>query len=50
MSTPEEKRNKSFWDNIPEDDEPLTDEELEAIKDGEKDLKAGNTLSFDEGL
>ena len=42
------KKEKAFWHNLPEDDEPLTAEELEAIKEAKEDFKAGRTLTFEE--
>ncbi|MFH0702030.1 MAG: hypothetical protein V2B14_00625 [bacterium] len=42
------KFEKDFWENIPLDDEPLTDEDLQAIKEGEEELKTGKTLTYDE--
>ncbi len=34
--------------NAPIDDEPLTEEEIQAIKEGEEDLKAGRMSSAEE--
>lgn len=42
------KTEKEFWENIPEDDEPLTDVEKQIIEEARKDFKAGKTLKFDE--
>lgn len=44
------KAEKEFWDNLPEDDEPLTEEELKVIKEGVEDLKTGKTISHEEFL
>jgi hypothetical protein len=44
------KADREFWDNLPEDDEPLTEEDLQAIKEAEEDLKAGKTISHEEFL
>ncbi len=47
----EQKRIKEFEEslkNAPEDDEPLSDEELESIKEAEEDIKAGRTYNVDE--
>jgi hypothetical protein len=43
-----DKSDKEFWKNIPVDDEPLTEEELQAIKEGEEDLRTGKTLTHNE--
>ncbi len=42
------KEDKEFWDNLPEDDEPLTEEDLQAIRAGKEDILKGETLSFEE--
>lgn len=42
------KAEREFWDNLPEDDEPLTEEDLQSVKEGEKDFREGKTYSFDE--
>ena len=34
--------------NAPEDDEPLTEEDLQAIAEGEEDARLGLTISLDE--
>jgi hypothetical protein len=34
--------------SAPEDDEPLTDEDLQAIAEGEEDRKHGRTITLDE--
>lgn len=39
---------KDYLDSVPSDDEPLTEDELNAIKAGEQDIQKGETLSFDE--
>lgn len=44
------KAEQEFWDNLPEDDEPLTNEDLQAIKEAEEDLKNGRTISHEEFL
>lgn len=33
---------------IPEDDEPLTDEEIEAIEESRKEIELGETISAEE--
>lgn len=35
-------------DAAPLDDEPLTDEEREAVEEAESDIRAGRTMSMDE--
>ena len=35
-------------DHIPYDDEPLTDEDLKAIKEAEEDYKQRKTIRFEE--
>ena len=42
------KEFKEFLDNCPIDDEPLTDEDLEAIKEAEADIAAGRVYSFED--
>ena len=42
------KSEKDFWNNLPGDNEPLTEEELQIVKEAEKDLKEGKTLEYDE--
>jgi len=42
------KAQKDFWNNLPEDDEPLTEDDLKAIKEGKEDFKAGKTLKHNE--
>ncbi len=47
----EQKRTREIKDtleNAPEVDEPLTEEEIQAIKQTDEDVKKGETLSFDE--
>ena len=47
----QQKRARELRDvlnNAPEDDEPLTAEELEAIKEAQEDFKSGRTLTFEE--
>jgi len=44
----ETKMEKEFWENLPEDDEPLTKKDLQAIKEGEEEFLRGETLSFEE--
>lgn len=39
---------KLDWNNIPEEDEKLSTEELESLKKGEEDIKAGRAVDADE--
>lgn len=39
---------KKALKNAPEIDEPLTEEELQAIKEADEDVKSGKTLSYKE--
>ncbi|NLF83833.1 MAG: AbrB/MazE/SpoVT family DNA-binding domain-containing protein [Candidatus Gastranaerophilales bacterium] len=39
---------KPDWNNIPEEDEKLSTEELESLKKGEEDIKAGRAVDADE--
>jgi hypothetical protein len=40
------KNRKKSWDEMPIDNEPLSNEEITAIKEGEKELEQGHTLSY----
>lgn len=42
------KAQKDFWNNLPEDEEHLTEDDLRAIKEGKEDFKAGKTLKHNE--
>ncbi len=47
----EQKRTrelKEAFENAPEVDEPLTEEEIQAFKQAEKDVEKGETLSYEE--
>jgi hypothetical protein len=50
MSQPQPDRDdfERWLDSRPEDDEPLTDEEREALAESAADIAAGRTVSFDE--
>ncbi len=39
---------KFDWNNVPEEDEELTPEEIAGMKQGEEDIKAGRVVDADE--
>lgn len=41
-------RRALYLASIPEDDEPVTNEERAAVAEAEEDVRAGHALSFDE--
>jgi hypothetical protein len=42
------KEIKEVLANAPEDDEPLSEEDLQSIEEAENDVREGNTLTFEE--
>lgn len=47
----EQKRRKSFdeaFKNVPEVDEPLTEEEIKALEEAREDVEKGELLSYEE--
>jgi len=42
------KREFRFFDDAPMDDEPLTDEDIQAIAEAEEDIAAGRTQSLED--
>ena len=39
---------KFDWDNVPEEDEELTQAEIEGMKKGEEDIKAGRVVNAED--
>ncbi len=39
---------KFDWNNVPDEDEELTPEEIDGMKKGEEDIKAGRVVDADE--
>jgi hypothetical protein len=48
QSQPDRDDFERWLDSRPEDDEPLTDEEREALAESAADIAAGRTVSFEE--
>jgi len=42
------ERNLRILENAPEDDEPLTEEEIEGIEAGKKDIREGRVTSLEQ--
>lgn len=42
------KREQDFWSNVPEDDEPLSAQDLKDLNEAKEEQKKGETLSFEE--